>query len=57
MSVLLYRHNSLLMGMMSCGMTGRTLLDPALSMSYTPCSARNAYGISSSRRPSKKIGR
>lgn len=40
--VVLYRDNLLLIGMMSCGMTGRTLLDPALSMSYTPCSARNA---------------
>lgn len=46
-----------MMGMMSCGMTGRILLPPALSMSSTPFTARKRYGSWLSRMPSKKMGR
>lgn len=51
------RYGSLLIGMISCGITGSALELALINMSFVPCSARNAYGSSTSRSPSKKIGR
>lgn len=45
------------MGMMSWGMTGRTLAPPFSSISKTPWTARNLYGSCFSRIPSKKMGK
>jgi len=48
---------AVLIGIMSCGITGRTLAPPFSSMSKTPWTARNLYGSIFSLIPSKKIGR
>ena len=42
---------------MSCGMTGKIFAPPERNMSSTPFTARNRYGSSFSRTPSKKMGR
>ena len=47
----------LLMGIISCGITGRTLAPPFSNISKTPCTAKNLYGSCFSLIPSKKIGK
>jgi hypothetical protein len=48
---------AVLIGIINCGITGRTLAPPFSSISNTPWTARNLYGSIFSLMPSKKIGR
>jgi hypothetical protein len=48
---------AVLIGIISYGMTGKTLAPPFSSISKTPWTARNLYGSIFSLTPSKKIGK
>jgi len=49
--------SAVLIGMISWGMTGRTLAPPYSSMSKVPWTDKKRYGSCFSRRPSKNTGK
>lgn len=48
---------AVLIGMISWGITGKTLAPPFSNISKTPCTAKNLYGSYFSLIPSKNMGK